>query len=112
VHGYRGSQQKNKSVRYGFGTAEIFVPVIHSEQHVFQGRRGAFNGPYSPYGHCTVALKSGHDFPEVRKSVQSVRYGCLCTDFEVAAVGFLPVHFKHGKRREEISKLLVLFLLM
>jgi hypothetical protein len=38
-----------------------------------------------------------------QKSVQSVRYGCVCTFFEVAVVGFLPVHFKHGNRREEIS---------
>jgi hypothetical protein len=48
-------------VRLGF-----FVLVLHTKQHVFQGRKGAFKGPYSPYGRRTVAVKSGHDFPEIR----------------------------------------------
>jgi hypothetical protein len=44
----------------------------------------------------------GTNFQKSVQSVQSVRY-CVCTFFEVAVVGFLPVHFKHGNRREEIS---------
>jgi hypothetical protein len=56
---------------------------------------------------CTAAVQqqliSGHISQNSVQSVQSVRYSCLCTFFEVAVVGFLPVHFKHGNRREEIS---------
>jgi hypothetical protein len=48
-------------------------------------------------------LISGHISQNFVQSVQSVRYGCVCTFFEVDVVGFLPVHFKHGNRREEIS---------
>jgi hypothetical protein len=33
-----------------------------------------------------------------RQSVQSVRYGCLCIDFEVAVLGFFLYYFKHGNR--------------
>ena len=29
---------------------------------------------------------------------QSVRYDCLCTDFDVTVFGFLPVNFKHENR--------------
>ena len=38
--------------------AQISVPVIHSEQHVFQGRRGVFNDPYSSYGRRTTVRMS------------------------------------------------------
>jgi hypothetical protein len=68
----------------------LFWPYSSS----FFKEKGAFNGPYRPYGRRTAAAKSGHVF---QQSVQSVRY-CLSTDFEVGCVGFLPVYFKHGNR--------------
>jgi hypothetical protein len=50
---------------YGMDLVQLgfSVPILHTKQHVFQGRKGAFNGPYSPYDRCTFAVKSGHDFP-------------------------------------------------
>jgi hypothetical protein len=104
VHGYRGSQLNNKSVRYRFGTAEFTVLVQHTQQHVFRGEKGTFINPYS----CTDAIQqqsiSGHISQNSVQSVQSVRYGCFCTEIEESCVGFLPINFKHGNRREEISK--------
>jgi hypothetical protein len=42
---------------------------------------------------------------------QSVQYGCVCTNFEVAVGVFLPVN-SSTEFEEEISKLLVLILLI
>jgi hypothetical protein len=65
-----------------------------------------------PYDCCYFWARFSRQIVQQLILGQSVRYGCLCTDFEVADVGFLLVNFKHENRREEISKLLVLFLLI
>ena len=36
---FEAASSENKSVRYGFGTATINVPVQAVQQHVFQGKR-------------------------------------------------------------------------
>jgi hypothetical protein len=56
VHGYRGSQLSNKSVPYGFGTAEFTVPVQHTQQHANRGKEGALTRPYRLYGGRTAAV--------------------------------------------------------
>jgi hypothetical protein len=97
----RQISQQDKSVRYGFGTATFIVPVLAVQQHDFK-EKGAFNGPYRSYGRRTAATRIlGTIFQQIVQHLmqgQSVRYGCLCTDFEGGCVGFLPVNFKHGNR--------------
>jgi hypothetical protein len=56
VHGYRGNQLSNKSVPYGFGTAEFTVPVQHTEQHANRGKEGALTRPYRLYDNRTAAV--------------------------------------------------------
>jgi hypothetical protein len=101
VHGYRGSQQKKKSVRYGFGTAELTVQFQHTQQHGNRGREGAFTHPYS----CTAAVRllpfSGHDFQSKSQSInsgQAVLYGSLGTENEGTVVVIFPVKFMHEFR--------------
>jgi hypothetical protein len=55
-HGFRGSQQEKKSVRYGFGTAAFIFLVQAVQQHETK-KKGAFNDPYRSYGRRTAATK-------------------------------------------------------
>ena len=92
-HEFQGSQQRRKSVRIWYSS--IYCTCSGRKAARKSKKKGDFISPYSPYGHHTVVVNFWARFS---KSVQSVRYGCQCTDFEVAAVGFLPVNFKHENR--------------
>ena len=59
---FEAASRVNKSVQYGFGTAEFTVPVLHTQQHANRGKEGALTRLYRLYGHRTTAVNSGRDF--------------------------------------------------
>ena len=58
-----------KSVRYGFGTTEFTVPVLHTQQHANRGKEGALTRPYRLYDRRTAAVNSGRDFQGKQYSI-------------------------------------------
>jgi hypothetical protein len=92
---FEAANSENKSIRYGFDTAIFIVSVLGHTAHVFQGKRQHLMVHIDRTAVVQQQQILGTNF---QKSVQSVRYGCLCTEIEGGCVGFLPVNFKHGNR--------------
>jgi hypothetical protein len=66
---FEAANRVNKSVRYGFGTAEFVVPVLNTQQHAKRGEKGAFISPYRLYGRRTAAVISGRVFQSKSYSI-------------------------------------------